>query len=362
MSIFSSIKKIFKKVVKTIKKVAPFVLLAAAVVFTAGAALAAAGAAAGALGTAAAAGTGIFGWSTALSAAIGGPAGILAGSPILASVITGAVTQGIIGTAIGGALALATGKDITKGMLLGGITGLVTGGVTGFITAPPAGLPTPGTGQPAPGIAGTDAATGAQGAADVAGRAPIEASITRVAPAPTTGPRLPATNLQAGLSAQDIISAPATQGVAGQTSVAGQASVVGQASVLRTGLDPTININVGGAAEQIPWDQLDALGRLSRVLDNTVNTRLGSAAVVGGVTALLTGDDESGRVESARIDAETARLEREATAQNFGGTSGFLTQKTTQQFVPNLSAPLQGGRWFWNPETRRLDYQQAQTA
>ena len=358
MSIFSSVKKIFRKVVKTVKRVAPYVLLAAAVVFTAGAALAAAGAAAGPLGVSAAAGQGIFGWSTALSTAISGPAGFLAGSPVLASVITGAITQGIIGTAIGGTLALATGKDITKGMLLGGVTGLVTGGVTGFATAPTAGLPAPG--RPTAGIAGTEAATGAGGVADITGRAPIGAPITRApapqlpvttAPAPRIGLRAPAANLP-GLP-------PATQGVLGATSVTTIRPDITVAGALSGAELPGAILPPTGPT---PWDQLDALGRLTRVWDNTVGSRLGSTLVVGGVQAILAGHDESGRVEAARIDAETLREERAAIAARFGGTTGLLTQGTTQPFVPNLSTPLAGGRWFWNPETRRLDYQQAQTA
>ena len=103
----------------------------------------------------------------------------------------------------------------------------------------------------------------------------------------------------------------------------------------------------------MPFGQLSALGKLGRI----VNSRVGAEAFIGGTKALLTREDEFGRVEAARITAEESRLAREETAQNFSGAGGLLRQSSTSGFVADPSLPLQAGRWFWNPQTRRLEFQ-----
>ena len=360
MGFFSGIAKVFKKVVRTVKKVAPLVILGAAVVFTAGAALAAAGAATAA--------TGIFGWSTALSSAIGGPGGIL-GNTLLGSIVSGAVTQGIIGTAIGGGLAAITGRDVTKGMLMGGIGGLLTGGVMGAINAPPA-LPAP--------------AAGARTGLEPLVQAPLEnpyagAQITaQTAKAPaSSGPTLSAgsggplgfnrvglaSQLERGTAIKPVTAgvdvAPAGSGVLGKTF--DETSVVGKSGLLNPQAGGTTNYYLG-AEPEVPWADLSPLGKLSRTFDKTVNTQAGGMAFMGAAQALLSDDDES-RVEAARIEADESRAAREAIAGNYGGTRGLLKRGGAQQQpIADPSVPLQAGRWFWNPETRRLDYQQPATA
>lgn len=312
--VIRGIRKVFKKVVKTVKKVAPYAIFAAAVVFTAGAALAAAGA----LGPAAAAGQGIFGWSTALSSAIGGPGGMLAGSPVLASVITGAVTQGIIGTAVGGAVALATGTDLKRGMLLGGVGGLVTGGVTGLVTAPA--VPAPAQAAARPGLA-----TGAP----VTTRLPAEAGGTGIAPPPVVD--------ITGGAPTDFIGLERLPGGGARAGIIGASSQVGRQGVTQI-------------PQQVPFSDLSAIDKLARLWDS----RATQGAITGAATALLSGDS---------TDRTTAgREERAARSAGFSGRAGLLTptnQRTVTGSPINPSAPLGGGRWVWSPETRRIEFQSA---
>lgn len=317
--VIRGVKKIFRRVVKTVKKVLPYAIFAAAVVFTAGTALAAAGA----LGPAAAAGQGIFGWSTALSAAIGGPGGMLAGSPVLASVITGAVTQGIIGTAVGGAVALATGADLKKGMLMGGVGGLVTGGVTGLVTAPAVPAPARVAGGARPGLAG---GAGADTLAGGITQPVAPPAISDVAPS-----RFP------GSMAGEIDVAGAVRPTGSQFGVAGLSSQVGRQTATQI-------------PQQVPFSDLSAIDKLARLWDS----RATQGAISGAATALLTGDS---------TDRTTAgREERAARSAGFSGRAGLLTptNRGTMTGSPiDPTAPLGGGRWVWSPETRRIEFQTA---
>jgi hypothetical protein len=140
-----------------------------------------------------------------------------------------------------------------------------------------------------------------------------------------------------------------------------ETSVVGKSGLLNPQAGGTTNYYLG-AEPEVPWADLSPLGKLSRTFDKTVNTQAGGMAVMGGAQALLSGDDEYGRVEAARIEADELRAAREAVARSYSGTRGLLRRSDTPQSVADPTVPPQAGRWYWNPETRRLDYQQPATA
>ncbi len=330
-SVARTVKTAFKKVVKTVKKVLPYVALAAATVFTAGVALAA---------IAPAAATGIFGWSTLLKGLIGSTM-----STTLGSIVSGAVTQGIVGTAIGGITAAATGGDITKGMLVGGIGGAIVGGVTGAINVPAV----PGvssevgrtvTGAGAAGEVleagairtGTDQLVGGA-ARDRLGTSFLNAQPAGVADFLSSGPQTAESAARLGLLP------PAGSPIVNQAAITPRVS--GKAA------QPVPSASVATAASaatpvQKPWSELTALEKLGRVAGSKT-----AAAVAGGAaTALLSGGE--GREEAARIDAESRRLDRATTAANFEtGRRGLLTG------APGTVARPQ--RWAWNPATRRIE-------
>jgi len=303
-SVFKGVKKVFKKVAKVVKKVLPYILLAAAVIFTAGAAIAA---------IPGAAGTGIFAWSGKLTAFIG----TKFGTGALGSIVSGAVSKGIIGTAIGGLTAAATGGDIKKGMLIGGLGGLVTGGVLGAINAPAAAATAAPAAAPAatPGLNtgfGSTPTTAATAAAAAPAAAPTS-TLTSAAKAASTAPR-----------------------------VVGTSGVMGKVGLLPP---PT------------PWKDLTAMGKLGRTIQVGSNNQAVVGAIGGAAKAVLTGDD--GRERAARIDAEDAAQARGEIRANYGtGGQGLLTAQQQQALAAAPSTGL-ASRWAWDPDKRAITLQPA---
>lgn len=132
--IMKSVKKVFKKVVNFVSKAAPIALAAGAMFFTAGSALGLTG-----------------GWGSVASS-IGNAIG---GTGTLGNIITGAVNQAGYGALAGGATALLTGGDITKGAGIGTLLGGASGAATGA-----AGIGLPEGGDIFPSKPGAPTATG----------------------------------------------------------------------------------------------------------------------------------------------------------------------------------------------------------
>lgn len=378
-SIGKSIGKIFKKVAKVVKKVAPYVLLAAAVVFTAGVAITAIGGAGAA--------TGIFSWATTVQGAIGAA---FASSPTVAGMVSGAVTSGIVGAAVGGVTAAIKGGDIKKGMLTGGIAGFITGGIAGALSPssfginplPAGGAETASLGTQKLGVAAGQEATQTGLTVDAAAKTqpltpppvpapPVPApAVPASAPPPVPGGYIPGstgTFVDASgniwtVDASGVVTAaaPAEYGVVGET--AGSVSQTGKSGLTAVADGSNINITWGDrvAAAEVPWEQLDNLGKAKRVWDSTVNTKLGSAAVVGLGKTFLEDDDD--RATAARIDAEQDERKQQRRAEGYSGTTGaglLGSGSTTTSTVANINAPLAAGRWQWNGDTRRIEYHAA---
>lgn len=300
-SIVKKLKKVFKKVVKTVKKVLPYAIFAAAVVFTAGAALAT-------FGTPAL--TGIFSWAPRL-AALAGQGGVLSGT--VGTIVVNAVEQAIIGTAIGGVTALATGGDIKSGMVIGGLGGLVTGGITGALNLK--------------GPAGAEMARGRQTLGAGVGTEVTAAAADTAAAAPLAAPAAAQEAYILGDSGGRATLRPgalwAFDKTVNRIVLQGQPSTMTSemlAPFARRGLTPgEIGLGQGGAQTaatlpvvppvvepKIPWKDKTALQRLAFL--TAEGWEKFSPAIAGGVAAVL-GRDETDYAKAEEI--RQAGLERE---------------------------------------------------
>jgi hypothetical protein len=300
--------------------------------------------------------------------------------------VSGAVTSGIVGAAVGGVTAAIKGGDIKKGMLTGGIAGFITGGIAGALSPSSFGI------NPLPAGGTETAPLGTQKLGAAAGQESMKSGLTVDATAktqPLTTPPVPAQPVPAPapppvpgghipgstgtfvdssgniwtVDATGVVTAaaPAQHGVVGKT--AGSVSQVGKSGLTAAADGSNINITLSqppAAAAEVPWEQLDNLGKAKRVWDSTVNTKLGSAAVVGLGKTFLEDDDD--RATAARIDAEQDERKQQRRAEGYSGTTGaglLGSGSTTTSTVANINAPLAAGRWQWNGDTRRIEYHAA---
>lgn len=239
-----------------------------------------------------------LGATAGFGASMSSAATSLFGPGLLADTVAGAVTQAGYGALIGGGLAAITGKSITKGMQAGALTGAVTGGAMGAWNSPytfanPTTLPS--------------AASGA---------------LNPTVPYNTADPVIGGANT-------DTLSGTKIPLVS-----------------------PEHPLTYSSSAPAVPPVRTGLLGFWDEVKNSELASGIAGGVVKGIGEGLFAGNDPTGRIEAARIQAETAAAAKRAAYIGTGGTGGLLTESTKTAFTN----PTPGQRWGYgyNPTTGQV--------
>lgn len=253
----------------------------------------------------------------------------------LGLVLSRALTGALAGAIMGG----LTGTGIGKGALLGGIGGAILGGVESYIGGQAAGGVSGDVGP-----TGVDAPVNAPGAQGVLG---VDAAFDQV------GTNVEALGTASQLPTAPDLLAPPTTLVGG-----GGAGPVTVRPIGPPGTAPA----AGGLTTP------SALGSLvDKFLpsDPEVRGRLLGGAAEGALKGLMAGNADEATAEAyrARTEAQQAELAT-VRASHSNATRGLLTAGPQPAAPAGAVTPAQrfSGSYYYNPQTRRIEFQQAAAA